>query len=76
MATFKIKARDGNTYDVKTAAPGEAHEVRRDGTVVGSFVLKPEETVISLVGTLADEALIDDIAERFVGLGGVPMGIA
>jgi hypothetical protein len=76
MKTMRIKARDGKIYDVATAAPGGRHEVRRDGTVVGSFVLEPEETVVTVAGKLATEALLVDIADRFVAEGGGPMGIA
>jgi hypothetical protein len=73
---MKIKARDGKTYDVDTAPPGGSHEVRLDGTVVGSFVLEPEETVVTLKSKLVTETLMVDIADRFVAQGGGPMGIA
>jgi hypothetical protein len=73
---MKIKARDGKTYDVETAPPGGSHEVRLDGKVVGAFVLEPEETVVTVKGKAVDEALLVDIADRFVAKGGGPMGIA
>jgi hypothetical protein len=73
---MKIKARDGKTYDVDTAPPGGSHEVRLNGTVVGAFVLEPDETVVTVKSKLATEALLVDIADRFVAKGGGPMGIA
>jgi hypothetical protein len=72
---MKIKARDGKTYDVDTAPPGGSHEVRLDGKVVGSFVLEPEETKVTVKGKAVTEALLVDIADRFVDKGGGPMGI-
>ena len=53
---MKIKARDGKTYDVDTAPPGGSHEVRLDGVVVGSFVLEPEETVVTVKSKSVTEA--------------------
>jgi hypothetical protein len=72
---MKIKARDGKTYDVDTAPPGGSHEVRLEGAVVGAFVLEPDETVVTVKGKTT-EALLVDIADRFVAKGGGPMGIA
>ncbi len=73
---MKIKARDGKTYDVSTAAPGASHEVRLDGALMGTFVLKPTETVVDVKNKKATEILLVDIADRFVDAGGGPMGIA
>jgi hypothetical protein len=73
---MKIKARDGKTYDVDTAPPGGSHEVRLDGKAVGAFVLEPEETRVTVKSKLVTEALLVDIADRFVAKGGAPMGIA
>jgi hypothetical protein len=73
---MRIKARDGKTYEVGTAAPGGTHDVRLDGAVVGSFVLEPQETVVHVKSKAANEALLVDIADRFVAQGGGPMGIA
>jgi hypothetical protein len=73
---MKIKARDGKTYDVGTAPPGGSHEVRLDGALVGGFVLEPDETVVTVKSKLVTEALLVDIADRFVAQGGGPMGIA
>ena len=73
---MKIKARDGKTYDVSTAPVGGTHEVHLDGTLVGTFVLEPEETKVTPNGKRATEALLVDIADRFVDKGGGPMGIA
>jgi hypothetical protein len=73
---MKIKARDGKTYDVTEAPPGGAHEVRLDGAVVGTFVLKPNETKVTVKSKLMNDMLLVDIADRFVEHGGGPMGIA
>jgi protein phosphatase len=73
---MKIKARDGKTYDVDTAPPGGSHEVRLDGAAIGSFVLEPDETVVSVKKKGVPESLLVDIADRFVAKGGGPMGIA
>ena len=73
---MKIKARDGKTYDVDTAPPGGSHEVRLDGALVGAFILEPEETKVTVHSKKATEALLVDIADRFVDKGGGPMGIA
>lgn len=73
---MKVKARDGKVYEVKSAAPGGSHEVHKDGALVGSFVLEPEETVVTVRSKAVDEALLVDIADRFVAQGGAPMGIA
>ncbi|EYF04636.1 hypothetical protein [Chondromyces apiculatus] len=73
---MQIKARDGKVYEVSTAPPGGTHEVRRDGVVVGTFVLKPRETDVTVKDKKqADETLLVDIADRFVDAGGGPMGI-
>lgn len=73
---MKVKARDGKVYDVETAPPGGAHEVRLAGTVVGTFVLEPDETKVTVKSKQMTEALLIDIADRFVAQGGGPMGIA
>ena len=73
---MKIKARDGKTYDVDTAPVGGSHNVSLDGHIIGSFVLEPEETVVTVKDKRATEALLVDIADRFVDKGGGPMGIA
>ncbi len=72
---MKVRARDGKTYDVSSAPPGGRHDVSLDGARVGAFVLEPRETkLFPEKGT--SEALLVDIADRFVALGGAPMGIA
>ena len=73
---MKIKARDGKTYDVDTAPPGGSHQVRLDGALVGAFILEPEETKVTVHDKKATEALLVDIADRFVAKGGGPMGIS
>lgn len=73
---MKVKARDGKVYEVSTAPPGGSHEVSIGGEVVGSFVLEERETKVSVKSKKADEALLVDIADRFVAQGGAPMGIA
>jgi hypothetical protein len=73
---MKVKARDGKTYEVSTAPVGGAHDVQLDGKTVGSFVLEPEETVVTVKSKVVTEALLVDIADRFVAKGGSPMGIA
>ncbi|WP_437900645.1 hypothetical protein [Sorangium sp. So ce124] len=73
---MKIKARDGKVYEVAPAPPGGSHEVRLDGKVVGSFVLLPDETQVTVKSQPATDALLVDIADRFVAEGGAPMGIS
>jgi hypothetical protein len=73
---MKIKARDGKVYDVEAAPPGGSHQVSLDGVPIGAFVLEPEETVVTVKHKNASEALLVDIADRFVAKGGGPMGIA
>lgn len=73
---MKVKARDGKVYDVDSAEPGGSHEVRLDGKAIGSFVLEEERTRITVKSKDASEALLQDIADRFVDQGGAPMGIA
>jgi hypothetical protein len=73
---MKVKARDGKVYDVGTAPPGGSHDVKLDGEVVGSFVLEPEETKVTVRSKKVTETLLVDIADRFVDKGGGPMGIA
>jgi hypothetical protein len=73
---MKVKARDGNVYEVGTAPPGGSHTVALKGTVVGSFVLLETETRVTVKSKPATEALLVDIADRFVAQGGSPMGIA
>lgn len=72
---MKVRARDGKTYDVDTAPPGGKHHVRLDGASLGSFVLEPRETKLYPANGMT-EALLNDIADRFVEAGGGPMGIA
>lgn len=73
---MKVKARDKKVYDVGVAPPGGTHEVYLDGALVGGFVLNPTETVVSVKSEAVTEALLVDIADRFVAQGGAPMGIA
>lgn len=73
---MKVKARNGKVYDVESAQPGGSHAVHLDGTLVGSFVLLPQETRVTVKSTLVNEALLTDIADKFVDMGGGPMGIA
>ncbi len=53
----KVKARDGKFYEVSTAPPGGAHEVKQDGSVVGSFVLLPKETKVTVKSKAVTEIL-------------------
>jgi hypothetical protein len=73
---MKVKARDGKVYEVDTAPPGGEHVVRIDGDAIGSFVLEPDETRVTVKDKRATEILLVDIADRFVAQGGAPMGIA
>ena len=73
---MKVKARDGKVYEVSTAPPGGTHEVRLDGAVMGTFVLEPAETRVTVKSKPMTEKLLVDIADRFVAQGGAPMGIA
>ena len=73
---MKVKARDGKVYDVGSAPPGGRHEVRLDGSVMGSFVLEETETKVEVKDPRANATLLVDIADRFVAQGGAPMGIA
>ncbi len=72
---MKVKARDGKTYEVTNAPPGGEHEVYFEKTLVGTFVLLPTETKTKPRSSMTDILLVD-IADRFVALGGAPMGIA
>lgn len=72
---MKVKARDGKVYEVSSAPPGGSHEVRLDGALIGSFILLSDETRVKVSSKLATEALLVDIADRFVALGGTPMGM-
>ena len=72
---MRVKARDGKVYEVGTAPPGGTHEVRLDGEVVGTFVLEPRETVVTVKSKKVTETLLVDIADRFVDQGGAPMGM-
>jgi len=72
---MKVKARDGKTYEVKTAPPGGSHEVQLDGAVVGAFELLAAETRVHVKSKQVTEILLVDIADRFVAQGGAPMGI-
>lgn len=76
MKTLKVRARDGKTYEVTTAAPGGDHEVTLDGKLMGTFKLLPTETKVSVRNDAMTEILLVDIADRFVAQGGAPMGIA
>lgn len=76
MKTLKVRARDGKTYEVTTAAPGGDHEVYLDGKLMGTFKLLPTETKVSVRSNAMTEILLVDIADRFVAQGGAPMGIA
>lgn len=73
---MKVKARNGKVYEVASAPPAGSHAVHLDGTLVGSFVLLDQETRVTVKSTLVNEALLVDIADRFVDMGGGPMGIA
>ncbi len=73
---MKVKARNGKVYDVADAPPTGSHAVHLDGALVGSFVLLPQETRVTVKSTLVNEELLTDIADRFVDAGGGPMGIA
>ncbi len=76
MKTLQIKARDGKVYDVTAAPPGGSHEVSLNGASLGSFVLLPDRTNVSVKSKPMTEILLTDIADRFVAAGGAPMGIA
>jgi len=69
---MKVKARDKKVYDVGTAPPGGTHEVHLDGALVGSFVLEPKETVVTVKSKAVTEVLLVDIADRLVPQGGKP----
>ncbi|HEY4120948.1 MAG TPA: hypothetical protein VGM56_23960 [Byssovorax sp.] len=71
---MKVKASDGKTYDVATAAPGKEHAVTLGGADVGAFVLEPNETRVTRAAGGSTKLLLD-IAERFVDQGGAPMGM-
>lgn len=73
---MKVRARDGKTYEVKTAPPGGAHEVYLDSQLMGTFTLLPDETKTSVRNKAMTDILLVDIADRFVAQGGAPMGIA
>ena len=73
---MKVKARDGKVYEVSTAPPGGTHDVHQGSVLVGTFVLEPDETVVTVKSKDATEKLLVDIADRFVAQGGGPMGIA
>lgn len=73
---MKVKARDGKTYDVTNAPPNGEHEVYLDKKLLGTFVLLPAETKVSVRSNAMTEILLVDIADRFVAQGGAPMGIA
>jgi hypothetical protein len=73
---MKVKARDGKVYEVSTAPVGGTHEVKLDDELVGSFVLEPDETKVTVRSKRVTDKLLVDIADRFVDKGGGPMGIA
>jgi hypothetical protein len=72
---MKVKARDGKVYEVGSAPPGGRHEVHLDGELVGAFILEEAETKVEVKSKKANEALLVDIADRFVAKGGAPMGM-
>ncbi|MFO0590771.1 MAG: hypothetical protein U0441_24725 [Polyangiaceae bacterium] len=72
---MQVKARDGKVYDVSTAPPGGAHEVKLGGVLLGTFTLLPQETKLNVKSKSMTETLLVDIADRFVAAGGAPMGI-
>ncbi|MFO0758722.1 MAG: hypothetical protein U0359_19675 [Byssovorax sp.] len=72
---MKVKARDGKVYDVGSAPPGGRHEVRLGGDLMGAFILEETETKVEVSSKKATEALLVDIADRFVAQGGAPMGM-
>lgn len=76
MKVLKVRARDGKTYEVTTAAPGGEHEVYFEKKLMGTFTLLPTETKVSVRSNAMTEILLVDIADRFVAQGGGPMGIA
>jgi hypothetical protein len=71
----RVKARDGKIYDVGAAPPLGRHTVSLDGKPIGAFVLEPRETRVFPAAGVG-EALLVDIADRFVAQGGAPVGIA
>lgn len=73
---MKVRARDGKTYEVTNAPPNGEHEVYFEKNLVGTFVLLPAETKVSVRSNSMTEILLVDIADRFVAQGGSPMGIA
>lgn len=73
---MKVKARDGKTYEVTNAPPGGEHEVFLEKQLTGTFVLLPAETKVNVRVRGMTDALLVDIADRFVAQGGAPMGIA
>ena len=71
---MKVQVK-GKTYLVSTAAPGGSHQVELDGDKLGSFIIEPREIKLSPAGAMNDRLLLE-IAEKFIDLGGAPMGIA
>lgn len=72
---MKVKARDGKVYEVGSAPPGGRHEVHLGGELIGAFILEEAETKVEVKSKKANEALLVDIADRFVAQGGAPMGM-
>ena len=70
---MQVRARDGRTYDVNLEPPTGSHEVRLEGTLMGVFLLLPTETKVTVESAPMTEALLVDIADRFVSMGGVAM---
>jgi hypothetical protein len=71
---MKVQVK-GKTYEVSTAGPGGSHHVDLDGARLGSFIIEPREIKLAPTGSMTDRLLLE-IAERFIDLGGAPMGIA
>ena len=65
----------GKTYEVSTAAPGGRHAVELEGKSAGSFIIEPREIKLSPGGAVSEKLLLE-IAEKFIDIGGGPMGIA
>ncbi len=72
---MKVKARDGKVYEVTSAPPGGRHEVLLGNEVIGSFILEETETKVEAESKKTSDALLVDIADRFVAQGGAPMGM-
>ncbi len=71
---MKVTVKE-KTYEVSTAAPGGQHKVEHEGKSAGSFIIEPREIKLHPDGGVSEKLLLE-IAERFIDLGGAPMGIA